>query len=212
MINISYRYRCFLWLPPKTGTMRACDIFKCFDFISRDEFTVGNDKINPKVDKLVHNHHMNIFEGSENYRLICTARNPYSWMVSYYKMCSNELKIEMKENFINFLERFFYPNVFDKIYSEERFSLNENWRLRKPDYYIRMETMYEDYLKIPFIKDTEIYKNSKLKDMCNSKKNENNLDLRHWKNFYTEESANIVYHNFEDYFEMLEYDKNSYKQ
>lgn len=206
MVHISEEYNSFLWLPPKTGTMRASGIFKEFGFISIEG---GNTPISSKNElKFIHNHDIELFDGSENYKLICTGRNPYSKMVSYYKISypleSNELD---KENFLNFLAQYFYTLDKGAVWMRK---FKNYWDIRTPDYYIRMENMFEDYLKIPFVKSTEIYKTGELEKMCGIKINENS-NKKFWKEYYCDEAADMVYYNNSKYFEKLGYDKNSYK-
>lgn len=212
MVSISYEHKCFLWLPPKTGSMRAADIFKIFGFITQknEEGIIFTPPLHD--DNFFHHHDMELFNGSENYKLICTARNPYTRMVSYFKASTKIPTENNQERFLSFVTRFFYPSKSDKVFYNKKINFNENWEKRIPDYYIRLESMYDDYLKIPFVEDTEFYKTGELKNICAIKKNENVNNVVPWKDYYNEESADIVYYNFAKYFGLLGYDKKSYKK
>lgn len=195
-------------MPPKTGSTRASEIFQKLGFISKH--TQSGQEFTP----MKHNHDIELFEGSEKYKLISLSRNPYSKMVSYFKMSFSfylESNQDDKEKFLNFLSQYFY--ILDKNSSHYVWvrKYKNYWDIRIPDYYIRMENMFEDYLKIPFVKESEIYKTGELEKMCNIKVNENLKNTKFWKEYYCDESADMVYYNFSKYFEKLGYDKNSYK-
>lgn len=213
MINFSEEYKYFVWMPPKTATTRAIDIFSKFGFVTKKVDQHGKlFNLNDKRPKFVHNHEMFLFEGSENYKLICTGRNPYSRMVSYFKMNRPKEAMEnIKENYSYYLTKFFYFENDQMPKGVNMTNFQENWNIRKPDYYIRVEKMYEDYLNIPFVKSTEIYQNGLLEKMCEIKKNENKINKKNWREYYTDETADMVFYNFSKYFENLGYDKNSYK-
>jgi hypothetical protein len=212
MISLSYDHKHFLWLPPKTGSMRAADIFKRFGFVTEAE--EEGIIVTPPHQKgsFYHHHDMVLFNGAENYKLVCTARNPYTRMVSYFKSSTTIPNENNQERFLSFLTRFFYPSKNDKVFYNKKINFNENWEKRIPDYYIRLEFMYEDYLKIPFVKDMEVYKTGELEVICGIKINENTNNSVPWREYYTEESADMVYYNHAKYFELLGYDRNSYKK
>jgi hypothetical protein len=77
---------------------------------------------------------------------------------------------------------------------------------------VRVESLYEDYSKIPFIVESDYYKSGELKKMTTQKINVSNKDEFLWKKFYTQEIADIVYYRMLRYFEMFGYDKDSWKK
>jgi predicted nucleotidyltransferase len=83
---------------------------------------------------------------------------------------------------------------------------------RIPDYAVRLENLYEDYSKIPFIVESEYYKSGELKKAITQKVNVSNEDETLWKKFYTQEIADIVYYRMPRYFDLFGYDKNSWKK
>ena len=100
-INISEENKSFLWLPPKTGTMHAAVIFSHFNFLTLEEVD------NPlKENFFKHNHSIRLFTGHENYKLICTARNPFSLFISEFKF------YELKD------EKDFTPENFQKYFAK----------------------------------------------------------------------------------------------
>jgi hypothetical protein len=83
---------------------------------------------------------------------------------------------------------------------------------RVPDYPVRLENLYEDYSKIPFIVESEYYKSGELKKATTQKVNVSNEDENLWKEFYTQETADMVYYRMPRYFDLFGYDKNSWKK
>ena len=47
-----------------------------------------------------------------------------------------------------------------------------DFTIRKPDYFVRQEFMFEDYCKIPFINESDLYSSGKLREICNIKMNQ----------------------------------------
>jgi hypothetical protein len=103
----------------------------------------------------------------------------------------------------------FYDYLYQSILLKPSKILIYNKRV--PDYFIRQENTFEDYSKIPFIKNSELYKSGQLKDLCNEKinHNKNSYDFRE---YYNQNTADLVYYNFSKYFNLLGYDKNSWKK
>ena len=97
--------------------------------------------------------------------------------------------------------------IFQLFQPQETLNYNE----RIPDYFIRQENIFEDYLKIPFVKKSEFYRSGQLEDLCNNKinHNENSYDYRE---YYNQENADLVYYSFSKYFDLLGYEKNSWKK
>jgi len=205
VINVSHEHRCFIWLPPKTATTRASGIFEKFGFVT---LPLQNGYITRTPNKKFrHNHEMSLFHGSENYKLISTTRNPYSLMACKFKISQSDNSVD---KFNQFLKKFFYRRDIDDLYKNQKY--REPWDKRIPDYFIRMEYMYEDYLKLPFVKNTELFMSGELEKMCGILVNENLINKTPWKDLYDEECADMVYYNFSKHFEVIGYDRNSYKK
>jgi hypothetical protein len=93
---------------------------------------------------------------------------------------------------------------------------------RKIDHKIRIDSMEDDYKSIDFIKNSDYNKNGLL-DLVLSEKigfnrltgphaiSEYNLPL-HWQEYYTQETADIVYNSGFNYFETFEFEKDSWKK
>lgn len=197
--NISETHKTFVWLWSKTGSTHMSKLLQNFDF--KHYWFEGNER-KLKYDKLRQMHNCYLFDGHEEYKLLASVRNPYSRMVSSYKM--NNVKNFSKDKFRDYLEDVFYGRRDNEL---ECISLIK----RKPDYFVRMEHMFEDYSKIPFIIKSDFYKSGKLKEFTEVKVNPNPEKYTDWREFYSKESADIVYYNMVRYFETFGYDKNSWK-
>jgi hypothetical protein len=197
IFNIIQKEKCLVWLPAKTASTHAFSVLKNFGLKAH---ILGVNKIlnvkNPVED--LHTHSCELFPGHENYLLISTARNPYSMFVSYFKFIGAE-----KQNFG------FYDYLYDSIL--ERQNNKTKFEERVPEYFIRQEHIFEDYSKIPFIQNSEFYKSGKLKKLCEKKINHYKIEYD-FRDYYDEMSADLVYYNNSKYFELLGYDKDSWKK
>jgi hypothetical protein len=155
---------------------------------------------------VMHNHSTNLFYGHEGYSLLTTIRNPYSLMVSKYKFWYPDFNFTL-ENFSLFLESWFYHREDELSYLG-----CYNYLKRTPDHFIRTESMYDDYIKVPFITKSEYYKSGQLFKDCNQKTNVSEYSDLDWRTFYNQTSADNVFYNFAHIFELGGYDKNSWKQ
>ena len=88
----------------------------------------------------------------------------------------------------------------------------EDLEIRKPDYFIRLEHIFEDYSKIPFIRDSELFKSGELELKCKLPINKNTRNLTYWQDLYTQETADLIYYNFSKIFNEMGYDKDSWKK
>ena len=77
---------------------------------------------------------------------------------------------------------------------------------RVPDYILRSENLYQDYLKIPFIVDSKLNKCGILEDICNRKINKGSgtLDI---ENYLTSSVKEKIYKMFQSHFELFGYQK-----
>lgn len=199
--NISETHKSFLWTPPKTGSHHNIWVFENLNFECW-EMSYDRKEINNLTKQILHNHALNLFDGHEEYQLICGARNPLERFFSahiyslFYKERNPDLskKNFVKQFVINFYERdspWFQGILFDE---------------RTPDYFIRVENLYEDYMKIPFVSESEIAKNGTLKEMCMLKKNSYQQQGLFAKDYYTQDMIDAVYKKYKKYFDLLGYE------
>jgi hypothetical protein len=192
-LNISKKYSYFIWMPSKCGSTHASIIFKKFD----DDFD------------FVHNHKMELFDGHWGYDLISLQRNPYTRFTSmfnsdYFNGYNKPLSLnEIRTEFNLYLNKIISHNYFSKeilIYHD-----------RNPDYFIRLEHLFEDYSKIPFVRKTSFYKSGQLEIECSIPKNKTNPSGFSWQELYTPQTADFVYYNMSLIFDLCNYDKDSWK-
>ena len=192
--NISEKYKFFIWLPPKTGTTHASFIFKHFDIQSK--FFKKNGEI--EVVEFRHNHSLNFFPGSEKYKFILTARNPFTRYVSLFKFSSKKKSEELTvENFRKFF--------FDMVDSNDMKNYFLSHSLRLPDYSLRIEHLWTDYTNIPFIRNSKLYQSGILYDLCNKKFN-STPKLKDEELFYSQDMKDYLMTIGKKYFEFYGYD------
>jgi len=196
--TISEKHKCFLWLLPRTGSNHMVSIMKNYDF---KHYVHYDNKKELYDEKLGANHYCLLFNGHENYEFISSIRNPYSYEVSFFRM--NKRVDNPKESFKRYIHGRYYTR-----YGDEKAIMKFP---RTPNFFIRMENLYEDYSKIPFIVNSEYYQSGELKKQVENKINNNIFDDRDWREFYDDECAEIVYSNNSEIFNLNHYDKDSYK-
>jgi hypothetical protein len=108
-------------------------------------------------------------------------------------------------------EQFLYSYLYEEIHDVQRFPCYDH-TIRKPDYIIRVESMLDDYLKIPHVKHTEYYKSGELEKDCLIKKNSSDYTNFDWRSLYNQNIADMVYYNYAQVFELGGYDRNSWKK
>lgn len=196
-LNISEEWKSFLWTPPKTGSMHAITIFSCLPFQSF-ECSYDRKTTYRYSDFPVHGHHITLFEGHENYKLICTARNPLHRLISAYQFSSRTKELSPKD-----FRKFFFEQSNKDSFSYYLMGLHHLPRI--PDYFIRLEKMYEDYMKIPFISETQFAKCGVLLEICNRKKNQSTSQLNP-EECYTSDMIDFIYTKYKWYFDKLDYE------
>lgn len=200
--NIKEKF--FIWTPPKTASTTASIILGNLGFrLYKNE----GIHLSPAAHfTFIHNHFANLFYGHENYSFVTTLRNPYTLFFSKYKSFGGRKEFISKDDFTYFLENYFYGKD-----SEYKHLECYDYSRRVPDYIIRVENMFEDYLKLPFVLGTDFYKSGELLKNCETRNNKSDSNITDWKSLYNQNSADIIYYNFSHVFELGGYDKNSWK-
>jgi hypothetical protein len=197
-MNVSHDYKTVLWLPQRTASRTIAPMFYDYNFINMEHNTPINSINN-------YTHDLGIPAGCENYDVICTVRNPYSWLLSVWHWDN------------------FYPGVAEK----DRISYAEyvsrgNWELTgfsqhivnsNIKYFIRYEHIKEDLSKIPWFNCNSPIINSVINN--NNCKSENLIRTKEgtsdYVKYYTEKEFSIVNTKLSDLFKKLgyvKYDKN----
>lgn len=204
-INLSEEHKVILWLWRKCGTSHMAKIMNKYGF---KFYKIDDQELVLLQNNVVQKHYCNLFEGHENYKILAAVRNPYSKFFSDYTFNRDPKEFiineENKEKFKDY--------IYDSLVLKDFLSKNcIDFPERIPDYSVRLENLYEDYSKIPFIVESEYYKSGQLKKDVEVKVNVSNEDENLWRNFYTQEIADIIYYRMPRYFELFGYDKNSWK-
>jgi hypothetical protein len=207
LVNLSRKHKTILWLWSKCGTSHmARVVMKNFDF---KYYKVKGKDLVLMENKVVQNHLCNLFFGHQDYKIIAAIRNPYSKFFSQYTHNRNSDEFVVNdENKEKFRESIYQSLINGNFLTKSCVDFTE----RIPDYPVRLENLYEDYSKIPFIVESEYYKSGELKKATTQKVNVSNEDENLWKQFYTQETADIVYYRMPRYFDLFGYDKNSWKK
>jgi hypothetical protein len=185
------------WITPMRTATRTCGALQKlynFDVSYQHTYFTTKDKI--------------------DYTLILNIRNPYSRLVSLYRIFLFQNKTYsrnfeswvrgvIKEEYTNSHLLRGYDFFLDRIIDEIG---------KIPDYFVRVEFLEKDLKSLPFVKngnidlseyfETEIY--------CNRYEKEFG-DLNDWKLLYTQELADLVYFGMEKQFKLFNYNKDYWK-
>lgn len=204
-ITFSEKEKMILFLPGKTGTMHASFIFNHFDFTTH-LYDSQTEELVMDYNAVIHHHDLITIKKFENYNSICTARNPYTRLVSaYYNTKKNGESVGKP---IEDFKSYFSKNIEDGGF----FHKNGFFFKETPTFFLRVENLYHDYIQIPFIRNSKLNKTGILYDLCNKKIHSNSENNKSLKELYTQDMADYVYNRFKSYFDMLGYDRNSWKQ
>jgi hypothetical protein len=200
--TLSLKHNSILWLPQKTASTHASWVFAHFDFIPYTTNEKNELIINTISDKIHFGHDLGLPSEHNSMSLISTARNPYDRVFSHFRRYSKRNVKPLQHDFEKFIE-----DLIDNKTSDLQFFCKTIQSLghRTPDYIIRKENMYEDYLKIPFIKNSKLVSCGILEEMCEKKINDHlSYDS---SDYYTEEIKEKVYSFMKIEFESFGYSK-----
>jgi hypothetical protein len=205
LFTYSEQERLAVFLPPKTGTIHATFVLNHFNF-KTNFYKKDDEKFFSKDDYLIHHHFKTMPKEYEDYDVIYTTRNPYTRLVSMYY---HDIKVMEHQSS--------YSKTFKQYFSER---VNKGWIhtnvgfdfVKTPKYLLRMEHLYEDYIKIPFIKDSKLNESGILYDLCNKKIHAKNQETKQLTEYYTQDMADHVYETLKPYFDLTGYDKDSWKR
>ena len=201
--TISEKHNSFVWFPPRSSTHTFSWIFGHFNF--RIYYSTSDGVLDVLDSYSNHLGHFYFYPPNHmNMTFICTTRNPYERVFSFFKLgrynfhrvrlgyATKPTKMEF-ENFYTDLvtkQLHIYRPIFDK---------------RKPDYVVRNENMYEDLKKIPFVRDSKLNNCGILEEMCESTFNRSpTLDINE---FIDQEMRERIYQDFKEEFEIGNYPK-----
>ena len=203
-INISQKYKFFSWTPQRTGSTHFTNILDKLGFQSADVH-LETKKLSNFRAGAQHNHTCILFEGHWDYKFISSIRNPYSMIISQSGIVSENDTNKVKEILVQRVENMMQnPLNFDGGCA--------CFHKRSPDYVIRLEHLYEDWLKLPFVPNHGLNLSGELEKLTKIRlNNSKNNGGDYWKKYYDQSLADLVYYNHPDWFELFGYDKDSWK-
>ena len=199
-MNVSHKYKTVLWLPQRTASRTIAPLFYDYNFINAEFNTPING-----YDK--YSHTLSIPPGCEQYELICSVRNPYSWLLSIWHWDNFYPGTAAKD-------RISYAEFVENRASDLEGIMN-NILKAKINYLIKYESIKEHLYKIPWFNIKPEILNYTLKNnncisenliRCSDDKNYSDY-LKH----YTKKELDIVSTKFSALFDRLgyvKYDKN----
>jgi len=208
-INISEKYKFFCWTPERTGSTHFTTILDKLGFQSAD-LNLETKKISNFRTGVRHNHTCNFFENHWDYKFVISVRNPYSMVISRSGINESEF---IKYNDFTFINQFLKSRVENMM--QNPFDIDgccQCFHERQPDYIIRLEHLYEDWLKLPFVTNHGFNLSGELETLTKIRLNNSiNEGGDYWKKYYDQSLADLVYYNHPDSFELFGYDKDSWK-
>jgi hypothetical protein len=189
---VSHSRKAIVWLLPRTGSRAVSSLMTHMEFI--DDVT----KI-PLADQ--HCHGVGIPKGCQDYHIAATVRNPYSWVLSCWHLWGEGKTF--KE----------YLNTQSALVPLR--TLKKLKHYREPDVWVRYESMEEDVIKIPYIKNDPIATAlvDTLKENAYTyevplgvlKRDPKNPRYTDYLSYYDQDDLDKVYSIYEEYFKKFGY-------
>jgi hypothetical protein len=194
--------RLAVFLPGKTGTIHATFILNHYNFKTNTHQT-NDERLISEDDYVIHHHDEIIPKVYEDYDVMYTTRNPYTRLISMYYHDSR-----MDSTYTKTFKEYFSNRV-----NHGWLHLNAGFNFVKtPKYILRMEHLYEDYIQIPFIRDSKLNECGLLYELCNKKIHAKKQETKSLEEYYTQDMANHVYETLRPYFDFTGYDKDSWRK
>ena len=131
---------------------------------------------------------------------ICTIRHPYYRVFSLF---SKRFLDPSEKPRIEEFEDFFHERIETGVEFTKTINMFDE---RVPDYVLRSENLYEDYLKIPFVMESKLNKCGILEDICNRKINKGHGTIDS-ESYLTPSVKGKIYKMFQSHFELFGYEK-----
>jgi hypothetical protein len=180
--NVSEKHKMLWWAPIRTGTRTVSQILGYNGF-----------KFEGKPTGFGYTHYCGIEEKYSEYDIICSCRNPYDKIVSIFKNYYPTYPEKNKETFRDF--------ILDNLNTQQFIDLVNNPKIvKKPKYFVRIENLKEDLLKLPFIYD--VLDEERLDLIL-----EHGKQLDSWEEYYDQNIKDKVYNKLKTLFIVFGYSK-----
>ena len=190
--NVNEKYRLVWIAPERSGTRSLVRIFTFCGFVCQGRpLNLGYG--------YHYTHNWEIPEKYKDYKIISSARNPYSRTLALYKNFVYGFEdITFREYILGLTCGKPEENLID---GNSKYSTFTNPLFEKqPEYIIKLENFYEDIKKLPFIFNhlTE----QQLEMMC-----EHGKEIEEWESHYDQEMKDLVYEHLKHQFDTWGYDR-----
>ena len=190
--NVNEKYGLVWIAPERSGTRSLVRIFTFCGFMCQGRpLNLGYG--------YHYTHNWEIPEKYKDYKIISSARNPYSRTLALYKNFVYGFEdITFREYILGLTCGKPEENFKD---GNSKYSTFTNPLFEKqPEYIIKLENFYEDIKKLPFIFNhlTE----QQLETMC-----EHGKEIEEWESHYDQEMKDLVYEHLKHQFDTWGYDR-----
>jgi hypothetical protein len=214
-MNVSIENQVVWLAPPRTGSSITKKIFEHYNFFSS---TKKNNYKLVDFRKRTHSREKIIGEEFSQFKIISNIRNPYDRVFACYQNFYLEKPILknnrnfgqrftkwVSENFWSQGSHFFLSTRYDDV---NNFFQNWTFETEDVDFYVRMEHLQSDILKLPFILKTD-EENTRILQLLEDNRY---INERHYsfQDVYDVKSAKLVYEFFKPCFYKFGYDPFSF--
>jgi len=216
-MNFSEKHRTIWLAPERCGTKLLRDIFSNYEF-----------KEYPSLQPLserYHSHLIQVPKSFEDYKIICSMRNPYDRVLSIFvnltlignnAVYTKKTKGNFQQKFKAFLDEIFdLPQVKNQENNFDKFPVFNTYitKLRlnniEVDNFVRIENLKNDLNQIDFLKNSELWNSGHFDNLISKNKYMTRRPYR-FDETYTIESAKKVYNFYRDLFYLCDYDPFSF--
>jgi len=196
-MNASDRVGWIWWAPGRCASRSAYAFLSHFGFTDR---SAGMPPAYPgRADGYTHN--VGVPAGCESYPVMMQVRNPYSRLVSMWRLDCLSDHLPPDQAGVNFARYVEASNSLDLVAA---------LRIRVPDVVIRQETLAEDLVALPFV-DLSDPSQMSLFDRHITSNRYAGAGMPGWRSHYDRRLAGMVYHANREVFEAFGYGRDSWK-
>jgi hypothetical protein len=222
-MNISHKHKIIWWAPERCGTKATAHIFSKLGF---EFFTDESESKKHITDNGIYyqSHSIKYPEKYNDYKIICSIRNPYDRMLSIFLnftntgstfVCTKNRFQKFVETYETFIREMLLYNKVTTVEDLEKSPIQKSYlskysfESRIPDFFIKMESLEEDLGKLDFVRESEIWNSGYIRDYLKHNPHINKKPFK-FNDVYTFESAKRVYEYHKKQFIISDYDPFSF--